>query len=284
MSSFPLRKEKSFFADVLLRHNNYDLFLFIEDEKMPHVYKKLISRMFNNEINIGKIYSLKSKKNVLDKFHHWKESANSLNKCVFIVDKDFDHFKGKVVPNNSNLIELEYYTIENYLISKEGVVALLHSKIFNKEEEEIIQLLDWENWLINIYSSLKRLFIVYAIANKYDLKKNCSISPYRYLKKNTFEINIEETENYINEIKLICDGRADFNFEEEYSEIDKYFYKNNTYKYEEMIKGKYLYAALFKYLHHLSGELIDEDLGSLIIADNVLLDNLNFMKTKLLAI
>lgn len=281
MSSIPKRKEKSILADILIRHNKYDLFLFIEDEKMPHVYKKIISRLYNNDINIGKIYPMKSKKNVLDKFEKWRTNQSHLKKCFFIVDKDFDHFNGEFSPNHTNLIELEYYTIENYLISEPGVVALLQSKIFHLDEDEIYQMLDWDNWLDNIYDNLKRLFIVYAIANKYKLKENCSISPYRYLKKNSFEIDSVQVDEYIEEIRQTCVSRSDIDFNSEYAYIENYYNENGTYQYGKLIKGKYIYAALYKYLNHLVGKKIDEDMGSLIIADNMSLADLSFLKRKL---
>ncbi|MEH6945428.1 DUF4435 domain-containing protein, partial [Bacillus sp. JJ722] len=111
MTSLPTRKSNSIFADIILRHQNYDLFLLIEDEKMPHVYKTLVDRLLDGEVKIGKIYPLKSKQNVLDRFSEWNKNASHLNKCVFIIDKDFDVFKGKITVDHPNLVELEYYTI-----------------------------------------------------------------------------------------------------------------------------------------------------------------------------
>ncbi len=247
---------------------------------MRLTYKKIIQRLFNNNISIGNIYSMKSKQNVLDIFGEWRSSASHLNKCYFIVDKDFDFLKGFFIPSDQNLIELEYYTIENYLISKAGTMALLQSKIFDKEEAELEDLLNWESWKRETYSSLKELFIVYAIANKFELAKNCSISPYVYLKKKSYLVDTNKVLEYINKIKELC-SEANIDFDSEYQLVESYYKEGNGYKYNSLIKGKYIYAAMFKYLHHITGSKIDEDLATLIIADNISLDNLTFIKDKL---
>lgn len=284
MSSFPLRKENTVFAEIKLRHRSNDLFLFIEDEKSPHVYKKLISRLFDNKIKIGKVYPLKSKKNVIDKFHEWKEKDSRLNKCFFIVDKDFDYFKGEFVPVHSNLIELEYYTLENYLVTEEGAISLLETKFVEKEHEELKELLDWENWLGCTYQDFKNLFIVYAIAHKYDLERNTSESPYKYLIKNNYKVDLAQIDSYISKIKDICSSRHDINFEEEFNNIDNYFRGENGYRFDSLIKGKYIFAAMFKYLHHLTGKKFDADLAIIIIAENITLGKLEFLRRKLIAV
>ncbi|MDI3412216.1 hypothetical protein QKW52_25820 [Bacillus sonorensis] len=84
MNPFPTRSEKSFLADVMLRHREYDIFLFIEDEKMRPVYNKIVERLVNGKLKIGKVYSLRSKKNVLEMFGKWKAEKSSLNKCFLL--------------------------------------------------------------------------------------------------------------------------------------------------------------------------------------------------------
>lgn len=281
MNSFPTRKETSFFADVILRYHNNDLFLFVEDEKNRPVYKKLVNRFYDNKIKIGKIYSLGSKDNVLKTFEEWNLKSYQLKKCVFLVDKDFDHFKGLTIPQHSNLIELEFYTIENYFVTKEAALSLLEVKCFDKEKYELEQILNWESWLESTYKDFKKLFIVYAIAHKYSIDKNCSESPYKYLMKADYQVNVQQVENYANMIKEKCEILS-INFEQEFFVIDEYYVDNNSYKYESLIKGKFLLIAMFKYLHNISGEKFDEDLSLLIIADNILLNKLEFLKQKLM--
>ncbi|GLY10351.1 DUF4435 domain-containing protein [Pseudobacillus badius] len=283
MNSFPIRKDTSIFADVKLRYRQCDLFLFIEDEKMHQVYRKIISRLFNNKIKIGKIYSLKSKNNVLEKFDEWHKGSSELKKCIFIVDKDFDHFKDIRIPIHSNLIELEYYTIENYLVTKEGAMALIQSKLSNRDHGEYESMLNWDEWFENINISLKDLFISYVLAHKYGLYENCSRSPHIYLKKGGYEVLTEQVDLYLEKIKKLS-IENDIDFEEEFKQINDYFNEGNNYKYEELIHGKYLSAAMYKYLSHLIGKKLDEDLANVILADNIKLNNLKFIEERIVAI
>ncbi|MEW4325877.1 DUF4435 domain-containing protein [Rossellomorea marisflavi] len=284
VNALPKRKEESIFAEIKLKYRNNDIFLFIEDEKMPEVYRKIITRLFK-EIKIGNIYSLKSKKNVLDKFEDWLANNSQLEKCIFIVDRDFDHLKGKISPKHSNLIELESYTIENYLIGKEEAISLMKVKIFNLEHQQLEHLLDWEVWISYVFNSFKRLFIAYAIANKYEVCENCGISPHRYLVRNTDEINEDQIIDYIEELRKICETTPGIEFEKEFKDIERFFHlEHDEYDYHALIKGKYLFAALLKHLHHITGKKFDEDMSALIIADNISLKKFSFLKQKIIEV
>lgn len=266
----------------MLRHREYDIFLFIEDEKMRPVYNKIVERLVNGKLKIGKVYSLRSKKNVLEMFGKWKAEKSSLNKCFFIVDKDFDHFRHIEIPNHPNLIELEKFTLENYLVTKEGALSLLKLKVFDKEDYELESLLDWETWISYMYQSFKELFIVYAIAFKFTLEQNTSISPGRYFENGTYKIKQEEIKKYIQKIKEIC-YKKNINYEDEFSKIDDFYDVDGVYNYSGLIKGKYLAFGLFKYLHmKIIRKKLDEELSYYTMADNIDLEPLNFMKKKLL--
>ncbi len=279
MNVFPTRKENANLPEVMLRYSENDLFLFIEDEKMGFIYKKLVDRLVDGKLKIGKIYSLKSKRNVLLTFNEWKKEKY-FDKCFFIVDKDFDHFKDLEIPDHSNLIELEKYTLENYLVTKEGAISLLKLKVFNKEDYELEALLDWTNWISNINDSFKALFIVYAIAFKYTLSQNTSISPGKYFKTGTYEINHNEIDKYIEKIKDICE-RENIDFQEEYLKINDFYNDNDGFNYSGLIKGKYLSFGLFKYLNKTTNKKFDEELSYYTMADNINLESLAFMKKKL---
>lgn len=281
MNNIPKRAIGSSLADNLLRQSNYDLFVYIEDEKLVAVYKKILHKILGGNFKIGKIYPMKSKKNVLKAFEQWKRTKIEPQKSIFIIDRDFDHLKGITVPDHSNLIELEYYTIENYLVSLEGAVNLIQIKIANYSENEIEEMLQWEIWEEKINEGFKDLFISYAIAYKYDIKQNCSISPYRYLKKNSFEIDEEQINRYIMELKNEFENYSCKDYDLEYKLIEKEFIENGSIQYEKLIKGKYKHSAMFKYINNIFGEKFDEDLSNAILADNINLTELEFMKERI---
>lgn len=282
MSTIPQRAPKSTLADSLLRKDSYDLFVYIEDEKLTAVYKKLISKIVDSSIRIRKIYTMKSKENVLTAFDKWKSLNDKLNKNVFIVDRDFDHLKGILVPNHPNLIELEYYTIENYLVTFEGVFNLIQVKASKFSDDEIIEMLEWGKWYDYINSGFKDLFISFAIAHKYGLLKNSSISPHRFLESNSYKINEDQVNKYINELKEMYEQKFSQDFEEEFKLVESHFIENGVLVYDKLIKGKYIHAAVFKYIHSIFDKKFDEDLSNVILADNIDLSKMDFMKQKIL--
>ncbi|KAA6482230.1 DUF4435 domain-containing protein [Bacillus swezeyi] len=282
MSAFPTRSKAAFLSEAILRYRNYDIFLFIEDEKMREVYKKLVKRLVQDKLKYVKVFSLNSKQSVLEGFNKWRKNHPSHDKCFFIVDKDFDHFRGIEIPNHPNLIELEKFTLENYLVTKEGALALLKLKVFDKEDDELEALLDWETWISDMYQGFKELFIVYAIAFKFTLEQNTSISPGRYFENGAYKIKQEEIKKYIQKIKEIC-YKKNINYEDEFSKIYNFYDVDGVYNYSGLIKGKYLAFGLFKYLHmKIIRKKLDEELSYYTMADNIDLEPLNFMKKKLL--
>ncbi|MGY1420695.1 DUF4435 domain-containing protein [Bacillus cereus] len=282
MSSFPVRKNNSIFAEIKIRYSNYDLFLFIEDEKMPSIYQQIIKRLFNDTLRVGGIYSLKSKQNVLKKFEEWNKDAKELKKCFFIVDRDFDYLKEIFVPNDPNLVELNYYTLENYFICKVGALKLMQVKVHDKTEEELEQILDWENWIIKTIESFRRLFIGYAIAYKYDLRDSCSISPHKYLVKGSNDINDSQIDAYIEDVMKLSESHEEINFEEEFRLIDLLFNKDSEkYNNHALIKGKYIYTALLKHLQYITGVKFDEDFAAFILVESMDLSNLYFFKERI---
>ncbi|WIL36165.1 DUF4435 domain-containing protein [Bacillus stercoris] len=215
-------------------------------------------------------------------FDKWITSKKSLNKCFFIVDKDFDHFRNNTVPNHANLIELEKYTIENYLITKEGAISLLKTKIFDKDKDELEALLDWENWINLMYHGFKDLFIAYAIAFKFDLGPNTGIKPGKYFEKKTYLVDKNMTEKYILDIKKLC-AENDIEYEREAEIINQYYKKDTYYDYDGLIKGKYLSFGLLKYLNFkILSVKLDEDLCYPIMVKNISLEPFEFLKNKLI--
>lgn len=280
MSSPPVRSPKSGLAESLLKDGSYDLFLFIEDEKLVAVYTRIIRRILDQKVRIGGVYPMKSKDNVLKEFYKWEGLTNRSNKCVFIIDRDFDRLKGLSVPNHPNLIELEYYTIENYLLTLSGTIELVQAKISNIPSEEIEEILKWQEWQNYINEGFKHLFIAYAIAHKYSSYKNCSISPHVYLQKGSYDINKTKVDEYIDKVKKFCEEN-DIDYSKEVANIQMEFIDNGEIEYEKLIKGKYKHSALFKYINSLFNKKFDEDLANVILADNISINSLSFMKNKL---
>ncbi|PSL42145.1 uncharacterized protein DUF4435 [Planomicrobium soli] len=283
MSSLPVRKENAYLAEVIVKKNKYDLFLFIEDEKLNIMYEIIIKKLFGTNLNVGKIFPMKNKPNVLQIFEEWKKiEEKTKNKIVFIVDKDFDHLIGEEVPHHTNLVELEFYTIENYLISKEGAVTLMKHRLHTYDPEELDEILNWEWWTSYTYEKFAELFISYAIAFKYDLGANCSISPYVYLNRETYGIKENKIEEYINNIKKLYSQKYQKEYSEEYEEVKEIFKNQNDLSYEQLISGKYLLESLITYISSITvNTIVDKDLIKTMLLNEYPNDNFQFLKYRI---
>lgn len=282
-SSFPNRSVNVKLAENILRKDSVELFVYIEDEKLCKVYEKIINRLTSISPQNMKIEPLKSKKNVVEIFKQWLTNERVSSKSIFIVDRDFDHLKEIYIPNHNNLIELEYYTIENYLITSIGVTSLVQVKVHSKDKEEIISLLDYEKWLSEFYESFNILFMHFALAYKYELCENCGISPYRFLAKYSYQVDDNQIQQYISEIKKLCD-QSNINYETEYLKIKREFEEDNQILYEKLIHGKYKFSSLLKYLNCIFKEKFDEDFSKVTLADYIDLGEMDFITARVNAV
>lgn len=282
MTSLPIRKERAYLAEVMIKRSKYDLFIFVEDANLTYIYEKIIYKLFGDSITVGKIFSLKSKENVLNLFEEWLEVEEKLkNSSLFIVDRDFDHLLNKQVPQHPNLVELERYTLENYLISKKGALALMKHKINSYDNDDLEKLLDWDNWIDLIHNGFTDLFICYGIAHKYALKENSRLSPHKYFEDNTYTIKASEIDKYVNDLTIIFETSLDKDFISEFQEIKTKFIKQDgSISFDELIKGKYILAGLFRYLKHLTGKKMDDEFAKSTLLDATSIKELSFLKSK----
>jgi len=283
LNGIPTRKENAYLAEIVLKQEKYDLFLFIEDEKLNVMYEIIVNKIFNKTVTIGKIFPMNSKKNVLLQFEKWKSiEKRTKNKVAFIVDRDYDHLKGEQVPNHNNLIQHEYYTIENYLISKEGAMSLMKHRMQSYDPEQLDEKLNWDWWMRYTFLEFEKLFLSYAVAFKYDLRSNCSISPHRYLANGGYQIIPEQIQSYIESVEELFSEKNDLSIGEAYQEVQEYFLNEGETNYHQLISGKYLVEALIKYVSSISvNTVVDKDLIKTNLLHEYPIEKLSFFKNRI---
>lgn len=281
MSAIPVRSIGSIFAEIKIRYDSQDLFVFIEDRNAIQIYKKIFQRIYGDDFKVDKVYSMGNKTGVMEKFEEWYGNTQDLSKCVFIVDKDYDFLLRSTFINSSNLIELEKYTIENYLIQQESIIKYILIHKHNLNEEEVGEKLSWSSWRTEMDVGFTNLFINFAIAFKYDLGKNCGQSPHSYLQKTDHRIDECAIQEYNTRTREKCEEVGlDYDFETE--EIKSLFMVDNQLDFDSLIKGKYLLQSLIKYIKVLF-EMRHIDVNSLnyILADELNVEDFNFLKEKI---
>ena len=280
MSAVPVRKEISIFAEIRIRYDSQDLFVFIEDRNAIQIYKKIFQRIYGDDFKVEKVYSMGNKQGVMEKFKEWYDNTRDLSKCVFIVDKDYNFLLSSTFIDSTNLIELEKYTIENYLIQQEAIIKYILIHKHNISEEKVLEKLSWSTWRNEMDVGFTNLFINFAIAFKYDLAQNCGQSPHIFLQKTDHRIDEHAIQEYNALIREKCEEFGiDYNLEME--EIKKLFMVENQLDYDTLIKGKYLLQSLIKYIKVMF-DMKHIDINSLnyILADELNDEDFEFLKKK----
>jgi hypothetical protein len=93
------------------------LHVFVEDEDDFEFYRKSLEKIYSEYSIIS--YPKKGKKNVLDSYDELDWSKYEKSRILFFVDKDYEDILGYSSRKDFNVFVTKYYSIENYLASKE---------------------------------------------------------------------------------------------------------------------------------------------------------------------
>ncbi|MGG5358385.1 MULTISPECIES: DUF4435 domain-containing protein [unclassified Enterococcus] len=246
MNSLPIRNDKSIFADATLRGSAEPsaFFLFIEDENTPFIYQKIVNKVAP-EIKLDKIYSLKSKKNVLAHFNEWKTKENNIKNCLFIIDKDFDYWKEETILEDIHLLELPCYTLENLFFNINAaqiIMSIYNNGVDLKNYNDDY----WKNWIDQTFEELEKLFLLFALVIKNDLQlPNCNTKPQYFVdfKDGNPKLKIDVFLSYKENIKGKLLEKS-ISMENEIRAIRDFYDDGGRIDYHSLIKGKHLMYAL----------------------------------------
>ena len=254
-----------------------DINIFVEDENKEFIYENIFQRMFNLQIRISKILSMKGKPGVEKAFQEYGCSYDG-KPAIYLVDGDFDLIMGKEMINSPNYIYLEKYNIESYYIDEKAVLKYMAGKMktTQKNVSEKIEYSEWENM---IYDAMKELFINYMIAQDvFPREKSVGLPAHSYFYANGF-VNYDKIEEYINGLK---------------SRIPSYYAMYDSYKRKfetvlsgdttRLVCGKYLLASLSNYLRAKGNVSFKEDDFIYFLALFFDIKLLDFVKDRILTI
>lgn len=221
-----------------------DIDIYTEDEeKDKEFYRSLLKKLVPTSIRINDVTPLGSKRNVLDRCQ--KELPNGRKK-LFIVDGDINLINEKTVYTLPNLYVHDAYCIENLLIDRESVLKFIYMQCAVKSEEEIEQLVDYENWLSAYSKELINLFLHFAIADLFNLPFTLG-NAYQFHKKNGDDFIFDEdaTKLEIDKLKrYIIDKVAQSDYERELTRL-KATWAFNENNFLKAVSGKdYLFPIL----------------------------------------
>ncbi len=233
--------ESALLNRVLFYSGYNDINIFVEDEYKEFIYENIFQRMFNDQIEINKIFPMKGKPGVEKAFQEYGCSYDG-KPAIYLVDGDFDLVMGKEMIDNLNYIYLEKYNIESYYIEEKAVLKYMAGKM-KIPQKKVSEKIEYSKWEDMIFEAMRELFINYMVAqNVFPEEKNVGISPHSFFYKNGYA-NIEKIKEYINSLKgRIPDYNVEYGLYK--SKFETILCGNTT----RLVCGKYLLASLSNYL------------------------------------
>lgn len=146
-----------------------DVHIFVEDFGFENLYKVLFKK---HGLNVAKIFSKNGKAEVLAA----AEICND-KKCVYLVDRDWDDLH-ESMPTLSNIVVLDKYSIENYVIDYDAFLGIILGEIPKFDIASNFSRIDFQNILTDLSNTLRPLFICFAsMQQSENRERSCSITP-----------------------------------------------------------------------------------------------------------
>ncbi|WP_336716848.1 DUF4435 domain-containing protein [Chryseobacterium mucoviscidosis] len=271
-----------------------DIDIYTEDKEADkEFYKALFKNLLGEKIIINDITPLGCKANVINAYRN--QNKNDGRKKIFIVDGDLELINKNNIVSEKNLVVLDSYCIENYLIEENGIISLLYYSSGTESLENLKNKLNFDRWLSYNATTLTTLFINFAILRKLGggpvlqnahdfltLNKKQTILDKAKVKKYTTII-------YNEIITLLTTGgltnlEANKIYLEEYDRIISYWkYNNETYLRIVSAKNYILPLLQFR-INHCNNKgktLFPKSSLKLFLASNSKLDRLNFLRDRI---
>lgn len=269
-----------------------DVDIFTEDKVADkEFYRSLFKKVFQERIKINDITPLGCKANVLTAYDN--QPTKVKRKQFYIVDGDLDLINGTNRKNENNLIILDSYCIENYIINEDGAIELIYLSCGTQTKEDIKLKLNFEKWLNYNSKCLIELFLHFAILKKYGggLKvRNAN----EFLKQHQKQTIIDQSsiEKYSAEVKVdIIQRLKDSGFSEpniiyeREIELYKKNWNQNTESLLKIVSAKnYLLPILQHRINHCIGKgkmLIKTESIKLFLANHSNLSRLKYLTERI---
>lgn len=210
-----------------------DVSFYVEDEEQEQLYYEILHKLFPN-IRLNKIFPLGGKKEVINK----ARSSTSDRRRVFLVDKDFDDIlRTKVfLPN---LFYLKQYSIENYLLERDAIYAIIVEERPRLKKPEILRRVAVEEFLNERVEDLIELFTLFLVAQVIRYK-NCHLPPERFANTSIkYKIDRQLVSDYRKELMNQFSTEQEFDAKVK-TMIKKAFRSTKASMKRRHICGKYL--------------------------------------------
>lgn len=257
-----------------------DVNIFVEDTGKEFIYEEIFERLFGNTLHIFSVFPLGGKDNVLRQQQARGVCDESGRINIFLVDGDFDILWDEKHDQGSNLIYLDRYNIESYYCTKNAVIKYMRT-FLKKTREETEKTIDFDMWLQTFRSEFGALFVLFAIANRYETGlPNVGSCIGKFLgsdgrlRREPYQIYKKELEEYVESIDIAIETVRE--------RIDCQFNRETEDKVLSIICGKCQIESLCRYLTSRCHRNINRDniRNSLLMTFD--LESLQFVKKQVL--
>lgn len=269
-----------------------DIDIYTEDKVADkEFYRTIFKRLLGDEIIINDVTPLGCKTNVLNEYDNQNKSDK--RKKLFIVDGDLELILDTNRKSSSNLVVLDSYCIENYLINENAGIELIYFSNGSESRDNLKNKLNFDKWLEYNAPCLIDLFLHFSILRKYGGGPIIKTA-HDFLTQNGKQtiLNKDEIKNYSADIKneiiqrltIIGIQNPNETYKQDYSNLSKIWKTNNDTLLRIVSAKNYLLPLLQFRINHC----LDKGKGmfpkisfKLFLADKCDLKRLEFIKEKI---
>lgn len=142
-----------------------DVDIFTEDRVADKEFYKTLFKNLLGDVIINDVTPLGCKANVLKAYD--TQIKTDKRRKYYIVDGDLDLIIGTNRKAENNLIILDSYCIENYLIDEKGTIEFIYFSNGTESKDNLKVKLKFDNWLTYNARCLVDLFVNFGILKKY---------------------------------------------------------------------------------------------------------------------
>jgi hypothetical protein len=267
--------------------------IFTEDKKNDkEFYKALFSRLCDNKVSINDITQLGCKANVLKAYD--EQDKSSSRKKLFIVDGDLDLIIGTNRKSENNLVVLDSYCIENYIVDEKSALEILYYSVGTSDKDTLSKKLNFDKWLGYNKDVLILLFLNFSILKMYGggpiiksashfLKQEKKQTVLDSIAVNTYSDDIK------NQIVLLLSSNGDSNpeltYQKELKKLEAKWKKDNDTFLKIISSKDYLIHLLQHRVNFTIGKgksMFPKQSFKLFLANHCELERLAFLKKKII--
>lgn len=142
----------------LYRHYN-DIDVFVEDTSCVAMWENLLNVVIAGRCRLTRVLQLGGKVNVIAACR--RDQGHSPRRRIYIIDGDFDIWRGRRRPNLKHLYRINAYCVENLLIGQAALIEVLRDAQPSRSIDEIERSLSYADFTADCYK-LVTLFALYA--------------------------------------------------------------------------------------------------------------------------